>query len=264
MEHISSTDGTRIAFHRSGHGQPLILVHGTAGDHSRWDVLAEHLTDHFTLYAMDRRGRGSSDDGNEYSIEQEYEDIAALADSIGEPVNLYGHSLGAFCALGGAPIIPNLRRLVLYEPVITEEGEDFAPTSVMDRLQQLVDDGKYEDVVIEFMRDAAGFPEHEIEAIRANPAWENRVAAAHTLPREGRAVNEYVFDPAHCARISAPTLLLVGEKSPAVFQRATAKIEAAIPDSRVHRISEQGHAADVMAPEVISAALIEFLGETSS
>jgi pimeloyl-ACP methyl ester carboxylesterase len=36
METITSTNGTLIAYERSGAGPPLVLVHGTTADHTRW------------------------------------------------------------------------------------------------------------------------------------------------------------------------------------------------------------------------------------
>ena len=33
---VTSADGTRIAVHASGEGRPLVLIHGAAGDHTRW------------------------------------------------------------------------------------------------------------------------------------------------------------------------------------------------------------------------------------
>jgi hypothetical protein len=34
--YATSRDGTRIAFERSGVGPPLVLVHGTSADRTRW------------------------------------------------------------------------------------------------------------------------------------------------------------------------------------------------------------------------------------
>ena len=36
MDKVISKDGIAIAFQRSGSGPLLILVHGTASDHTRW------------------------------------------------------------------------------------------------------------------------------------------------------------------------------------------------------------------------------------
>ncbi len=43
----------------------------------------------FTVYAMDRRGRGSSGDAPDDDLQREAEDIAVIVDSIGEPVNFH-------------------------------------------------------------------------------------------------------------------------------------------------------------------------------
>lgn len=100
MNRIISKDSTPIAYQQSGKGPPLVLVHGTTADHTRWAPVLQPLEEHFTLYALDRRGRGESGDADaeHYSIEREFDDVAAVVDSIGEPAYLLGHSYGALCA----------------------------------------------------------------------------------------------------------------------------------------------------------------------
>jgi pimeloyl-ACP methyl ester carboxylesterase len=83
METITSRDGTPIAYERSGEGPPLVLVHGMTSTHRSWELLPE-LREHFTVYAMERRGRGESGDAAEYSLEREVEDVVALIDSTGD------------------------------------------------------------------------------------------------------------------------------------------------------------------------------------
>ncbi len=92
MDHIHSTDGTRIAYERIGDGPPLVMVHGTGIDHTYWDLLTPELARDFTIYAMDRRGRGQSGDTPTYAIQREFEDVAALVESVSGPVALFGHS----------------------------------------------------------------------------------------------------------------------------------------------------------------------------
>ena len=59
----------------------------------------------YRVHAIDRRGRGDSGDGDgPYTIEREFEDLAAVADALadetGEPVNVVGHSYGGRTGLG--------------------------------------------------------------------------------------------------------------------------------------------------------------------
>ena len=62
METLPSTDGTMIAYQRSSVGPPLVLVHGTTADHTRWAPVLPAFEQHFTVYVLDRRGRGGSGD----------------------------------------------------------------------------------------------------------------------------------------------------------------------------------------------------------
>ena len=50
--------GTPLAYWLCGKGPPPVLVHGTAADHSRWRPVLPALEERFTVYAIDRRGRG--------------------------------------------------------------------------------------------------------------------------------------------------------------------------------------------------------------
>ena len=54
---VTSYYGTRIGFHASGDGPPLVLVHGTAAAHWSFRFLTPLLADRFTVHALDRRGR---------------------------------------------------------------------------------------------------------------------------------------------------------------------------------------------------------------
>ena len=62
LEHVTSSDGTRIGYRRSGQGPPLVLIHGATGAHWSFRYLVPAIVDRFTVYAVDRRGRGESGD----------------------------------------------------------------------------------------------------------------------------------------------------------------------------------------------------------
>ena len=106
---VKSRDGTRIAAHVGGAGPPLLAVHGATADHSTtWRLVGPMFEERFTLYRMDRRGRSHSGDADDYSIEREFEDIAAVVDAIGEPAFVIGHSYGAEITLGALLLTPRL------------------------------------------------------------------------------------------------------------------------------------------------------------
>lgn len=128
---VRSRDGTEISSWQPGTGPPLVLVHGTPADHTRWRPLLPFLEPHFTVHALDRRGRGASTDSTDYALEREFEDVAAVVDAVaassGRPVCVYGHSHGGIVAFGAATITSNIDKLVLYEGWPVPEPEVFAP-----------------------------------------------------------------------------------------------------------------------------------------
>lgn len=263
MQKITSKDGTPIAYQRSGTGVPLVLLHGTGGAYSRWVPVLPALEQHFSVYTVDRRGRGESGDSDTYAIEREFEDVVAVVDSIGEPAHLLGHSFGGICALEAALLTRNLRKLILYEPPIPVAGVPIYPAGVIERLQALLDVGDHEGVLTTFMREVVRMPLHEFERFKSSSAWPARVAAAHTLPRELRVHERYRFQAERFKGLTTPTLLLVGGESPDFFKAAIATVKAALPTSRVVALPGQQHIAMDTAPELFVREVVAFLSEAS-
>ena len=129
-----------------------------------------------TVYAIDRRGRGGSGDAPEYELEREFEDVAAIVESIDEPVNLLGHSYGALCSLEAALHTDNLRTRILYEPPIPVGDHDVHDENVLAEMTALVNDGEDEQALVMFLRKVAGLSPAELGALRAAPNWQNRVS----------------------------------------------------------------------------------------
>ncbi len=258
METVLSRDGTTIAFQRSGAGPPLVLVHGSTADHHRWDTVLADLTPHFTVYAMDRRGRGASGDRPAYRLDDEFDDVAAVLEATGQRSALLGHSFGALCAMEAALRSGRVSRLVLYEPAFPAGAGEIYPPDARERYQALVEAGDRETLLTEFFRDVAGLSDAAIAAFRADPTWPGRLAAAHTAIRE-MAEADYVFDPARFRRLEVPTLLLLGGESPAILQAPTRALAAALPDARVAVMPGQGHAAMNTGRELFLELVLGFL-----
>jgi pimeloyl-ACP methyl ester carboxylesterase len=266
MTRVESRDGTEIAVWSSGQGPPLVLVHGAVADHTRWRPLLPYLEPHVTVHAMDRRGRGASGDTPGYAIEREFEDVAAVVDAVadasGSATDLYGHSFGGLCAFGGATLTAGVGRLVLYEgwPPADVRARELPP-GLGGRLDALLAEGNRDAVVETMFREVVLMPEAEITALRAQPAWPARVAAAPTIVRELRAIPQVPFDPGQAARITVPTLLLTGSDSDDPFAADIATVAAALPDARVGVLDGQRHVGDILAPELFARRLLAFLGE---
>ena len=256
---ITSPDGTRIGCHLSGKGPPLVLVHGTSGTHGGFEFVEPDLAESFTVIAIDRRGRGTSGDAlGPYAIEREFEDVAAVVDSFGEPASLFGHSYGALVAFGAVPLARNLARLVLYEPPLSVRN---VSDLFLGRLDDLARRGDLEAVLTEFYVDFLGLQPEQLNAERTLPDWESRVAAAATIPRELRTAQEWKPKTKGYQEFTAPTLLLLGSESPEWAKQATDNASALIKSSHVVILQGQGHIATATAPELIAAELAAFLGK---
>jgi pimeloyl-ACP methyl ester carboxylesterase len=244
-----------IASQVSGQGPPLVMVHGAANDRTSFALVRPHLEGAFTVIAVDRRGRGASGDAEDYSIEDEVADVVGAVREAGEGALLMGHSYGALLALEAALELDELPRLVLYEPPI---GGQLATAERIDELERLHEEGREEELLLLFLRQVSGMSEEEIERLRGTPSWHARLAAAPTIPRELRAEARWRLRPERYAQLRVPTLMLVGEESPAWAVRSTDAVARALPNAEVRTLAGQGHSATLHAPELLAGELTTF------
>jgi pimeloyl-ACP methyl ester carboxylesterase len=262
--HVVSPDGTMIAVFVSGQGRPLVVVPGTTSDHTTWRLVVPLLETAVAVHAVDRRGRGESGDAPEYSLANEWADVAAVVDAAaaaaGGPVDLLGHSYGGNIAFGAATLTTNVRKLVLYEgwPVPNIAHRTMSP-DVLGRLESLLAQGRREDMLETLYQDMVKMSDDEVSAIKSAPTWPARVAAAHTVPREIREFGAHAFDPDVAAGIRVPVLLLVGADSPDDIKADPDVVAGALPDARIHVLDGQAHMAHLGDPKAFAEVVLSFL-----
>jgi len=261
METVTSADGTTIAYERTGSGPPLLLVHGTSANRTAWRLVLPGLEEHVTAYAVDRRGRGESGDADEYGLEQEADDVAAVVDSIDDPVTLLGHSGGGLFSLEAALRTDNLHKLILYEPSVSIDGHEFSADEVRAEMKALLDSGENEQAVVLFLQEVANFSPEELDTLRAAPTWQDRVDAAHTVYREVKVEADYEFDADRFADMTTPTMLLSGSESPPRYKSAVDAVNDALPNSRITTIDGHAHVAYYTAPERFTDEVLAFTVE---
>ena len=260
---VRSADGTSIAAFRTGSGRPLLLVHGTTADHTTFRVVGPRLAESTTAEAIDRRGRGASGDTLPYSIEREFEDVAAVAEALaaesGRPVAVFGHSYGGRCALGAALLTPAIDRVICYEGAPAPPGRSYRPDGLDSRLREQFTAGDPAAMLATFMAEVVGMTPAELDAYRANPVWPVRVAAAHTILREleGEASPAASLDAVGAVR--QPVLQLLGSASRSVFRDATVALDARLADGRIVEIAGARHAAHHTHPDEMIEAIRAFL-----
>ena len=259
MERTRSTDGTAIAFDRSGEGPAIVVVGGALADRSAFASLAARLAPRFTVIAFDRRGRGDSGDTAPYAVEREVEDIAALLDEAGGSAFLFGHSSGAVLALETARTLPErVPKLALYEPpFVVDDSRPGAPADFVTHLETLVSEGRIGDAVAYFMTTGPGVPAEVVESMRGEEYWPSLEAVAHTLAYEGMIMAGPMGgspEPLErWASLSVPTLVMDGGASPPWQRAAVRALASVLPDARQRTLADQDHgpADDVLAPVLV-------------
>jgi pimeloyl-ACP methyl ester carboxylesterase len=255
---VTAHDGEQIAVWVEGRGPALVMVHGSIADHTTFDPFVAVLGEHFTTYAMDRRGFGATPDVDQYTIDVDFDDVAAVVDAVaahtGGPVSLWGHSFGANCAMGAAARTLDVSHLVLYEPSL---GLPYPPGSI-ERVEAALARGDHDTAIVTVLVDILEMTTDDVDALRADPIWPVRLAAAPTVARECRVEQDWVYQPGQFDTIAAATLLLAGSDSVPVVARATADAAAAIPGAHVHVLDGHGHFAHKTHPALVTGVVRDF------
>src|SRR5712691_458696 len=147
---LTSQDGTTIGYRQLGHGPGIVLVQGAMGSAHNFMQLAGALSDTFTVYVPDRRGRGLSGlpYSKDYSIQKEVEDVDALLAKTGAH-SVFGLSSGALISLQAALTLPAIHKAAIFEPPLFING---APTAVLPRLEKEIAQGKVAAALITGMK----------------------------------------------------------------------------------------------------------------
>ena len=272
---VASKDGTTIGYRQLGTGPGLILIHGGMKSSQDFMKLAAALRHAFTVYVMDRRGRGlSGPHGDRFSVDREVDDVQAIVARTGAR-SLFGLSAGALVALRSASATPAVERVALYEPPLAIGGS--TPRGWVARFEQelargmlaaaLVTAMKGMQVVPVFVRlprfllvpalalvmRAQGDGDPEDVAIRA---------LVPTLRYDIQVVREMSDTLDAYRNLQARVLLLSGTRSPGFFGVALDGLERTLP--RVERVAfpGPGHSGpeDDGEPERVAQQLQRFFG----
>jgi pimeloyl-ACP methyl ester carboxylesterase len=220
-EFVTSKDGTRIAFDRTGDGPPVILVSGALGNRSWPFPLGGLLAPHYTVFKYDRRGRNESGDTPPYAVEREIDDIDALIREAVSSAFVHGMSSGAVLALEAAAAGLAIKKLALYEPpLIIDDSRPPVPADYTEHLKELAASGRRGEAVEYFMTAAVRVPDDYVSQMRKQPMWPGLEAVAHTLAYDGTIMEGLMLGkplpPERAKRwasVTAPTLFSTGARA---------------------------------------------------
>lgn len=262
-----SDDGTEIAGRVHGEGPPLVLVHGAMGDGEFvWDPLLPFLTDRFTCYTMSMRSRGLSGHSTDLSTERRIEDVTAFVESVGDTVGVLGWSQGGQLALGAAEHTDAVSALAAYEPAVLEalSEEEFARFSdTITRVSELTAADRPVDAARAFIQWVSTEDELDemndammadfIEGCAANVQL--LLQEIEELDDEGRTSPTGASE---LAAITAPVLLLHGNRSDPWFVDGNRHVAEHVTDTKMQEIDGTGHMGPIHKPEAVADEIGRF------
>jgi len=255
MPHVTSKDGTIIAYEQSGQGPALVVVGGVLGDHHQQAGLAALLAEHFAVYNIDRRGHGESGFTAPYAVEREAEDLDALITEAGGSAFVYGTSgPGVLCMEAAARgLSPKMKKLAVWEPpYFVDNSRPPLPQDYQEQLAQLLREGRRGDMIELFLTKAVGMPAEFVAPMRQSPFWAAQEAFAPTLVYDATLMGDFSLPKERIAKAAVETLVIDGGTVPWISQAAQAVTDT-LPNAQRRTIAGQPHnvADEAMAPVLI-------------
>ncbi|HEX9057967.1 MAG TPA: alpha/beta fold hydrolase [Ktedonobacterales bacterium] len=241
----------------------IVFAHGLLWSGRMFDAQVAALQDRYRCVTFDFRGQGKSAvtrDG--YDMDTLAEDAAQLLQALGcAPCHFVGLSMGGFIGLRLAARQPELIKSLN----ILESSPDPEPAENAAKYRQMLMAAR-----LVGLRPLAGrvMPVMFGKTFLSDPMraqerseWQRRLAANNrtgvTRATLGVIKRKGVYD--EIGRITAPTLIIVGEEDVATVPAKAQRIHERIAGSRLVTIPQAGHTSTVEQPAAVNAAIEEFL-----
>jgi len=263
--------GVELSYVEKGTGPPLVLVHGSLNDYRAWELQLEPFAERFRVVAYSRRNHfpnAWSEYPPGHSVKDEADDLVGLVGALGleTPVHIVGSSYGAFIAALVERDHPEVvRSAVLGEPpMLSLLAED--PQS---QKSYRASESMFAEMVLAHLRDgddaatAKGFIDFimGVGAFDRLPTGTRQMILQNskTLAAELPTPESDPFTTEDARKISVPSLLLRGQRSPAMFQKVTSILAKSMPNAMVSTIRGSSHAPYTTHSALYNRAVLRFL-----
>jgi pimeloyl-ACP methyl ester carboxylesterase len=289
--HYADVNGCRLHYVSKGEGKPIVCMHGFPQFWFLWRrQLADLGRDH-AVYAPDMRGFNLSckpEDPEAYRMRHLLGDLRGLVEELGiAPFTLVGHDWGGIVswafALKHADL---LERLVIIDspPPFTWNRDLRNSKRQREAVNYMVELSKDPPIPEEILaRDDFALLDSMLERIGGSAArltdgervayheaWGQpgaltgglnyyRAARMGDQVAAGGVAEEYEAK-IQSQRVEVPTLVIWGERDPALLTGLTRGLERWIPDLRVEILAGAGHWVPYERPDEVNAMIREFVG----
>ena len=255
---IELSTGVRLPYVERGDpsGVPLVLLHGYSDSHGSFEPLLAHLPRSVRAFALTQRGHGDADrPAGGYRPEDFAADVGAFMDAVGlEAAVIVGHSGGSYAAQRFALDHPDRTLGLVLIGAFRAFHDNPAVLEFWQVVSQLTD-----PVDPAFVRD---FQESTLTRPVPPAFLDGVIAESSKLP--ARVWRSYLGDyleaevPTEKGTITAPTLIMWGDRDPYCPRDDQHALLAAIPGARLATYPGTGHVPHWEEPERSAADISAF------
>jgi pimeloyl-ACP methyl ester carboxylesterase len=221
----AGVNGIEMSYRVLGEGEPLVLLHSGTQTGRMFDPFIDQLSADYRLIIPDLRGHGGSTNPNGVWTTRQFAlDVFALLDHLGvERFKAIGASAGGMTLLHMATQQPQR-----VESMVVVGVGTYLPVSCRETLAQT---------------DGDAFPEAVWERYRAvHPRGDEQIRALFDwVASLAESYNDMTFTPSYLATISAPTLVVHGDRDYCFPASMAWDIYEAVPDAYLWVVPNGGH-----------------------
>lgn len=255
-----------------GGGEPVVLIHSSVSANRQWRALIDVLKDRYRVLAINLYGYGETTPwpaAAPQSLYAQAQLVLALAEELGAPIHLVGHSFGGSVALKAARLMrPRAGKLILLEPNPFYLLRQHGCTKAWLECCTLRDHVRCYGALGDWPRVAERFADYWLGDGSWNGMPEKRRAAfAESLPPnfyEWDAVMEEETPLEDWAKLGARTLVVSDPSTRLPIRGIVALFAKACPHWTFRTISEGGHMAALTRPDLVNPIVRAFLDDEST
>ena len=256
---------SKLSVESTGHGPPLVLLHGWAMHSGIWGPIVAHLARKFRVHAVDLPGHGHSAPIAPCTLDAMVAAVDAALDTETRPLTLLGWSLGGTVAMRWALLRPaRVDRLVLVcttpKFVAADDWPHAMPAEAIARFGDELHVA-WKLTVQRFLALQVHNSEHGRATLAAlrEQLWARGEPTRSAL---AAALDVLIATDlrAEVPHIAQPTLVIAGGRDTLTPPDAGRWLAAAIPGARLEEIAGSAHAPFLSHHDEFFAALEAFLG----
>jgi pimeloyl-ACP methyl ester carboxylesterase len=231
-----------------------------------WDTQVPVFAEHFTVIRCDARGFGETRKPDMPFAP--YADAIGVLDRLGiSRAHVIGVSMGSQTAIEAAIAAPERVSSLVAVAARTGTPVSSALRAGWDRVNELYEAGDIAGAVEYELRMWVDGPERGPDAVDPEMRERVREMNAALFTRDDDAGEELPLDPPadeRLAEISAPTLIVYGDKDVMDVRQAAGSLAGAIPGARLAVIPDAAHLPQMERPELFNEIVLRFLREVAS